>query len=65
MSKLDQIIHYNETTTYNNCNLLNTESKYILYLYFGIASTSLTNEIDDNTSYNLYFGKTITTQKKY
>ena len=63
-NKLEQIIHYNDTTTYNNCNLLNTESKYILYLYFGIASTSLTNDIDDNTSYNLYFGKTTTTQKK-
>lgn len=52
----EKIINYNEK---NKCNLISKEKEYILYLYFGISSTSLLNDVSDNITYNLYFGKNI------
>ena len=58
------LINYNNKYIYNKCNLLNNEKQYILYLYFGISATSLTNNVNEYTTYNLYFGKTINKTNK-
>lgn len=56
-SNKEKIINYNDKN--NKCNLISKEKEYILYLYFGISSTSLLNDLNDNITYNLYFGKNI------
>lgn len=63
-SKNEKIISYKDQIVHNKCNFLNDEKQYILYLYFGLAATSLFNNVDDNTTYDLYFGKTINKNKK-
>jgi hypothetical protein len=64
MSNEELIINYDDKNKYNKCNLITKDTNYILYIYFGIASTSLLNEVNYNTTYNLYFGKSINKKKK-
>lgn len=54
------LINNNNKTKKIKCNILNNENKYILKLYFGIATTAIYNIL--NNKYNnkieyLYFGK--------
>ena len=64
LSNKELSISYDDKHKYNKCNLINEDTNYILYLYFGISSTSLLNEVNYNTTYNLYFGKTINKKTK-
>ena len=64
LSNKELSINYDDKHKYNKCKLINEDTNYILYLYFGISSTSLLNEVNYNTTYNLYFGKTINKKTK-